>query len=68
VITALAVSAATCVTCCISSASLFNVPFGGWCMRLAGDVPVYFTKEKGGMVIAWSDAQSRLLCCMCEHI
>jgi len=32
----------------ISKASLFNVPFGGWCMRLAGDIPVYFTKDKGG--------------------
>jgi 1-acyl-sn-glycerol-3-phosphate acyltransferase len=32
----------------ISKASLFNVPFGGWAMSLAGDIPVYFTKEKEG--------------------
>jgi 1-acyl-sn-glycerol-3-phosphate acyltransferase len=32
----------------ISKASLFNVPFGGWAMRMAGDIPVYFTAEKGG--------------------
>jgi len=32
----------------ISKSSLFNVPFGGWAMRLAGDIPIYFTKEKDG--------------------
>jgi len=32
----------------ISKASLFQVPFGGWSMTLAGDVPVYFTREKEG--------------------
>eukprot|EP00808_Paulinella_micropora_P010109 g47778.t1 len=32
----------------ISKSSLFRVPFGGWCMGLAGDIPIYFTKEKGG--------------------
>lgn len=32
----------------ISKSGLFNVPFGGWCMTLSGDVPIYFTSEKGG--------------------
>jgi 1-acyl-sn-glycerol-3-phosphate acyltransferase len=32
----------------VSKASLFKVPFGGWAMKLAGDIAVYFTKEKGG--------------------
>eukprot|EP00457_Paulinella_chromatophora_P007388 gb/GEZN01007411.1/.p1 GENE.gb/GEZN01007411.1/~~gb/GEZN01007411.1/.p1 ORF type:complete len:285 (-),score=20.25 gb/GEZN01007411.1/:567-1421(-) len=32
----------------ISKVSLFSVPFGGWCMTMAGDIPIYFTKEKGG--------------------
>ncbi|MES1913540.1 MAG: hypothetical protein MHM6MM_005729 [Cercozoa sp. M6MM] len=32
----------------IAKASLFSVPFGGWAMRLAGDIPVYFTSGKGG--------------------
>eukprot|EP00759_Apiculatamorpha_spiralis_P050407 PhF_6_TR4712/c0_g1_i1/m.6528/K00655/plsC; 1-acyl-sn-glycerol-3-phosphate acyltransferase len=32
----------------IAKGSLFNVPFGGWCMGMSGDVKVQFTKEKGG--------------------
>lgn len=32
----------------ISKGSLFKVPFGGWAMSMGGDVPVHFTKEKGG--------------------
>jgi len=32
----------------ISKSSLFQVPFGGWAMSLSGDIPIYFTKEKGG--------------------
>ena len=32
----------------IAKSSLMMVPFGGWCMWLAGDVPVHFTKEKEG--------------------
>jgi len=32
----------------IAKGVLFNVPFGGWAMGLAGDVPVYFTSDKGG--------------------
>lgn len=31
-----------------SKGSLFNVPFGGWCMSRQGDMPIKFTKEKGG--------------------
>lgn len=30
----------------IAKASLFDVPFGGWAMRLAGDLPVHFTWSK----------------------
>ncbi len=29
-----------------------QVPFGGWCMSMAGDIPVYFTSEKGGWGLA----------------
>jgi 1-acyl-sn-glycerol-3-phosphate acyltransferase len=32
----------------IAKASLFSVPFGGWAMWLAGDIPIYFTAEKNG--------------------
>jgi len=32
----------------IAKASLFKIPFGGWAMKIAGDLPVHFTKEKGG--------------------
>jgi 1-acyl-sn-glycerol-3-phosphate acyltransferase len=38
--------------CYIAKSDLFKVPFGGWCMSLAGDIPVYFTKEKGGWGLA----------------
>lgn len=32
----------------IAKSDLFKVPFGGWAMSLGGDIPVYFTAEKGG--------------------
>ena len=32
----------------IAKSSLFDIPVGGWCMRLAGDIAVHFTAEKGG--------------------
>lgn len=32
----------------IAKSGLFKVPFGGWAMSLAGDIPVYFTAEKDG--------------------
>jgi len=32
----------------VSKANLFTVPFGGWSMRLAGDVAVKFTKDRSG--------------------
>jgi 1-acyl-sn-glycerol-3-phosphate acyltransferase len=32
----------------IAKGSLFSIPVGGWALRLAGDVPVHFTAEKGG--------------------
>ena len=32
----------------IAKSSLMMVPFGGWCMWLAGDIPVHFTKDKEG--------------------
>jgi 1-acyl-sn-glycerol-3-phosphate acyltransferase len=32
----------------IAKSSLFKVPFGGWSMWLAGDIPIYFTAEKNG--------------------
>lgn len=28
------------------------MPFGGWAMSMAGDIPVYFTAEKGGWGLA----------------
>ena len=36
----------------IAKSDLFKVPFGGWAMSLAGDIPVYFTSEKGGWGLA----------------
>ena len=36
----------------IAKSDLFKVPFGGWAMSLAGDIPVYFTAEKGGWGLA----------------
>jgi len=32
----------------IAKASLFKIPFGGWAMSLAGDIPIFFTAEKEG--------------------
>jgi len=32
----------------VAKGSLFKVPFGGWAMWMAGDLPVHFTKDKGG--------------------
>ena len=32
----------------ICKGSLMKVPFGGWCLSLAGDLAVHFTKEKDG--------------------
>ena len=32
----------------IAKSSLFSIPVGGWCMRMAGDIAVHFTAEKGG--------------------
>lgn len=32
----------------IANAWIFNIPFGGWAMRMAGDLAVKFTSEKGG--------------------
>jgi 1-acyl-sn-glycerol-3-phosphate acyltransferase len=32
----------------IDAGSLFKVPFGGYAMALAGDIPVHFTSAKGG--------------------
>ena len=32
----------------IAKSSLFSIPVGGWCMRMAGDIAVHFTSEKGG--------------------
>lgn len=32
----------------IAKGDLFSVPFGGWAMRMAGDLPVLFTKDKDG--------------------
>ena len=28
--------------------SLLRIPLLGWCCRIAGDIPIHFTKEKGG--------------------
>lgn len=36
----------------IAKSELFKVPFGGWAMSMSGDIPVYFTKEKGGWGLA----------------
>lgn len=36
----------------IAKSSLFQVPFGGWAMSMSGDIPVYFTAEKGGWGLA----------------
>jgi 1-acyl-sn-glycerol-3-phosphate acyltransferase len=36
----------------IAKSGLFKVPFGGWAMSMAGDIPVYFTSEKGGWGLA----------------
>lgn len=32
----------------IAKGSLFKLPFAGWCLKNGGDLPVYFTTEKGG--------------------
>lgn len=32
----------------VFKANLLKVPIAGWSVKLAGDLPVYFTKEKGG--------------------
>jgi 1-acyl-sn-glycerol-3-phosphate acyltransferase len=32
----------------VGKGSLYNIPFGGWCLRNNGDLQVKFTKEKGG--------------------
>ena len=52
----------------IAKASLFRIPVGGWALRLAGDVPVHFTAEKGGWGVkkgstARMFAQCRRLVC-----
>lgn len=32
----------------VYKSSLMKVPFGGQCLLMSGDIPIYFTKEKGG--------------------
>jgi len=34
----------------VAKGSLFNVPFGGWCLRNNGDLAVHFIKSKGRWV------------------
>ena len=32
----------------VSKASIFRIPFGGWCMSINGDLKIEFNKTKGG--------------------
>jgi len=47
----------------IAKSSLFKVPFGGWCMSLSGDIPVYFTAEKGGWGLAKGSVGKMMAIC-----
>jgi len=47
----------------IAKASLFNIPFGGWAMWLAGDIPIYFTAEKDGWGVKKGSVAEMMVYC-----
>ncbi|SBT80489.1 1-acyl-sn-glycerol-3-phosphate acyltransferase, putative [Plasmodium malariae] len=47
----------------VFKSSLFKVPFGGQALYLAGDIPIYFTKGKGGWEVRQGGVEDIMKTC-----